>query len=47
MTKEQLLEMAEKALKDWAENGGTPGGCAAGYNVLRYAKQGLYKVVNM
>ena len=39
MTKEELLQMAEQALKDWAE-----GKTHAGYNVLRYAKQGIYGV---
>lgn len=37
--------MAQKALKNWAEKSETPEGAAAGYDVLRYAKQGFYMVV--
>lgn len=45
MDKEELLLMAKQALKNWAEKNGTPEGAAAGYDVLRYAKQGFYEVI--
>lgn len=46
MKREELLLMAEKALKNWAEKSETPEGVAAGYDVLRYAKQGFYEVIS-
>ena len=47
MEKEELLLMAQKALKNWEEKSETPEGAAAGYDVLRYAKQGFYMVIPM
>jgi len=41
---EHIMEQAEKAFLEYQQYEGV-GACPAGYNVLRYARMGLYRIV--